>query len=167
MRFNNWTRKALFFVIAASISSFAYADVSTIIVDPSSLSYDMSPTTYSNSPTTYSNASTTYANSETTYSNAATTYANSKNTYGNGKNGSKRILTQDNQYLGYYVTNDDGVTNFFGQNGKRFGYNPAGDTTAIFYTKGKQWCGVIGSYQNQTVLGLSQKCYYLLLSQTE
>ncbi|MBR9807341.1 MAG: hypothetical protein GYB49_08980 [Alphaproteobacteria bacterium] len=154
-------------VLVSVAAGPAFGDVTAIIVDPSSLSYEMAPTNYANSPSNYNNSSTNYANSSSNYGNASSNYDNSKSNYKNGKNGSRRILTEDNQYVGYYVTNDDGVTNFFGRDGQRFGYNPSGETSAVFYTKGNLWCGVIASYQNQLALGLSQKCYFLLLSQAD
>lgn len=134
------------------------ADILAIQIDPDSLPYDLSPNTYDNRATTYENRSTTYENRETTYENRGSTYENRPSTYGNGKNGDRRVVSEDREYLGYYVFSENGVVNFFSESGDRVAYMPAGGHTQSVFLSDGGWCGTIGKQGRSRVLGLSRNC---------
>lgn len=147
---------------SVSVISPSWADIRAIIINENSLPYNLSPSNYDNSPSNYDNSSSNYDNSVSNYHNSPSNYDNSSSNYDNGSNGDRRIISEDNKFLGYYVFGADGIINFYSAGGERVGYIPSGGhTQSIFSESG--WCGTMGEQQGRTVLGLTQSCFYRFL----
>ncbi|MBM6595953.1 hypothetical protein [Microvirga pudoricolor] len=136
-----------------------HADILAVIIDAAGLPYDLSPNKYDNSPDKYDNSSDKYDNSVDKYDNSPSKYDNSPAKYDNGINGKRRVISQDNKMLGYYVFSPGGVLNFYNMSGKRIAYMPAGGRTQSIFTE-KAWCGTMGNRSGAVVLGLTKPCYY-------
>lgn len=138
------------------------ADVMAIVIAENGLPYDLSPSNYDNSSSNYENSSSNYDNSISNYDNSPSNYDNSPSNYENTINGSRRIISENQDFLGYYVFGSKGIINFYSTNGERVGYLPGGGhTQSIFSEEG--WCGTMGDFQGQTVAGFTQSCFYKLL----
>lgn len=147
---------------SVSMGSASWADIRAIVINENSLPYDLSPSNYDNSPSNYDNSSSNYDNSVSNYDNSPSNYDNSPSNYDNGINGDRRVVSEDNTFLGYYVFGSDGIINFYTAGGERIGYIPSGGhTQSIFSENG--WCGTMGEQQGRPVLGLTQSCYYRFL----
>ena len=128
------------------------------VIDGSSLPYDLNESNYQNSPGNYENSSGNYENSVGNYSNSPGNYKNSRGNYENGMSGSRRLITERNEFLGYYVYSDHGVLNFYNASGKRIAFMPkGGHTTSVFGER--EWCGTVGEDGGELVLGLTQGCF--------
>ncbi|MCB1341444.1 MAG: hypothetical protein KDK24_10350 [Pseudooceanicola sp.] len=148
-----------FWMILGGVSM---ADIRVIVIDEHRLPYDLGPSKYSNSPSNYDNSPSNYENSESNYGNSPSNYANSSSNYKNSINGDRRVVSEDNTFLGYYVFGPDGIINFYSAGGNRIGYIPGGGhTQSIFSENG--WCGTMGERRRQPILGLTQSCYYRFL----
>lgn len=137
----------------------ARADLRAIIIDENGLPYDLSPANYANNPANYANSPANYDNSDANYDNSPANYNNSSANYKNGINGADRIISENNEFLGYYVFTNNNRMNLFSASGERIGYIPGGEghTNSVFSASG--WCGTLGENNNQTVLGLTEDCY--------
>ena len=131
-------------VLTLLISQFASADLTVVVVNPSSLPHDLGPSNYDNKASNYDNK--------------ASNYDNRRSNYANGPTGSRRLLTEDDLYAGYYVTRSDGHINYFYANGTRFGFTSKGGHTDSVFSDGS-WCGTRGEIDGISVLGLEQRCY--------
>ena len=141
----------------------AFADLNVIILDENRLPYDLSKSRYENSASNYENSISNYENSKSNYDNSESNYTNSSSNYENGSNGERRLISNRNEFLGYYVFADTGVMNFFNTAGKRVGYKPNNpDTKSVFSASG-EWCGTLGNQDGAIVLGLSENCFYRFL----
>ena len=118
-----------------SVTSFG--DLRVIEINSSSLPYDLRP--------------------DYLYNQSSYYYNQSSYSY-NGRDGTRRLLTENDTYIGYYVPRDDGHINYFFSNGKRFGYTPQGGHTQSIFSDGA-WCGTIGEIDGERVLGLKSTCY--------
>ena len=148
--------------LSVSMAGSLWADIRAIVINENSLPYDLSPSNYDNSPSNYDNSSTNYDNSVSNYDNSPSNYDNSPSNYDNGIHGDRRVISEDNTFLGYYVFGSDGIINFYSASGERVGYIPGGGhTQSIFSENG--WCGTMGQQQGRTVLGLTQSCFYKFL----
>ena len=145
-------------VLTLLISQFASADLTVVVVNPSSLPHDLGPSNYDNKASNYDNKESNYDNKASNYDNKASNYDNSRSNYANGPKGSRRLLTEDDLYTGYYVTRSDGHINYFYANGTRFGFTPKGGHTDSVFSDGS-WCGTRGEIDGISVLGLEQHCY--------
>ncbi len=155
MRIISWIIALVIFFYSAN----ARADILVFAIDKDGLSYDLSPNNYDNSPSNYDNSSSNYDNSESNYDNSTSNYDNSKSNYDNSNAGNRRlVLKKDNKFLGYYVYSKGGVLNFFNKTG-RVAYMPnGGHTRSIFSSSGNEWCGTLGEYNGEIVLGVTQNC---------
>jgi len=136
----------------------ARADMTAIIIDENGLPFDLSPSNYTNSPANYDNSPENYDNSDANYDNSPANYNNSPANYENGINGKQRIISEDNEFLGYYVFTSNNRMNLFDASGNRIGYIPGGGhTNSVFSESG--WCGTLGENNGQTVLGFTKDCY--------
>jgi hypothetical protein len=145
-------------LLTVLISPFASSDLTVVIVNPSSLPYDLRPSNYDNKASNYNNKESNYDNKASNYGNKASNYDNRRSNYANGPQGSRRLLTEDDLYMGYYVTRSDGHINYFYANGTRFGFTPKGGHTDSVFSDGS-WCGTRGEIDGISVLGLEQRCY--------
>lgn len=151
----------LIFVLSLFLPLKVFADYKIILVDESGLPHSLSSSKYSNSPSKYSNSPSKYSNSESKYSNSPSKYSNSSSKYSNGSSGKNRLLTENNEYVGYYVFTDDDIINFFNSEGKRIAYNPNLDETqSLFHSTKSKWCGTFGSFGGKRVIGFVPSCYY-------
>lgn len=146
-------------ILFYSIPISANADIFMIIIDEKILPYNLSPDNYDNSPSKYDNSSSKYENSSDNYENSASKYENSPAKFENGISGNRRIISAENEFIGYYVYNDKGILNFYNTSGARVAFMPAGgQTTSVFMDDA--WCGTLGTKDGNTVIGVSIKCYY-------
>ena len=152
--------KLTFFLMLLTLTVPAHADIVAIVVDENSVPYDLNSANYSNNPSNYANSSANYANASSTYGNSPSTYTNSSSTYENGPSGERNILDESGRRLGYYVTSQDGVTNFFNED-DRVAYIPSGGhTQSLFDSESGGWCGTVGKNDGKTVLGLTRTCFF-------
>jgi hypothetical protein len=150
----------LYLVAFFALPQVAVADILAILIDPNSLPFDLSQNNFANSPGNFANSDGNFANSEGNFANSPGNFANSDGNYANGMNGENRIISEDNQFLGYYVFSDSGVMNLYSANGNRIAYMPSGGhTQSLFFNQGG-WCGTIGESNGKTVLGLARNCYF-------
>lgn len=151
---------AVYLVAFFALPQVAAADILAILINPDSLPFDLSQNNFANSPGNFANSDGNFANSEGNFANSSGNFANSDGNYANGINGENRIISEDNQFLGYYVFSDSGVMNLYSANGNRIAYMPSGGhTQSLFFNQGG-WCGTIGENSGKTVLGLAQNCYF-------
>lgn len=147
------------FILFYSIPLSANADIIMIVIDEKLLPYNLSPDSYDNSSSKYDNSSSKYENSSDNYDNSSSNYDNSPSKYDNGIGGDRRIISENNKFIGYYVYNDKGILNFYNTSGARVAFMPAGgQTTSVFMDDA--WCGTLGTKDGDTVIGVSIKCYY-------
>ena len=163
MKLDRWgTMKAKLGTSVLSICAFlanpSFADLNVIVIDEGSLPYELSPSRYENSPSKYENSSSKYENSSSKYENSESRYENSSLKYDNGPSGNRRLITTENEFLGYYVFADSGVLNFFNTAGKRISYRPSNPDTKSVFTVDGDWCGSIGKNQGALVLGITENC---------
>lgn len=155
-----------FLVLAAllnlALMTSTKADLLVVIVDENRLPYELSSKNYDNSPSNYDNSISNYENSDSNYSNSESNYDNSKSNYDNSKSGNRRLISQDNKFVGYYVYSDTGVLNFFNAFGKRVAFMPKSAKNQSVFTGGR-WCGTVASQNGQPVFAMSEQCYYRFL----
>jgi len=104
---------------SVSLAGPLWADLRAIIINENSLPYNLSPSNYDNSPSNYDNSSSNYDNSASNYDNSPSNYDNSSSNYDNGRNGDRRVISDDNTFLGYYVFGSGGIINFYSAGGER------------------------------------------------
>jgi hypothetical protein len=146
------------------ISPFSSSDLTVVVVNPSSLPYDLGPSNYDNNASNYDNNESNYDNNVSNYDNNESNYDNSRSNYANSPQGSRRLLTEDDLYIGYYVRRSDGHINYFYTSGTRFGFTPKGGHTDSVFSDGS-WCGTRGEIDGISVLGLEQRCYEKLIEE--
>jgi hypothetical protein len=141
----------------------ASADLSLIVVDESQLPHELSGSRYENSSSNYANSASNYDNSGSNYSNSESNYENSASNSANGANGDRRLISSENEFMGYYVFSSNGVINFFNASGKRIAYKPYNADTKSVFTSSGDWCGTLGNSNNELALGVSESCYFRFL----
>ena len=140
------------------------AEMMVVLINPNSLSYELGPSNYNNSPLNYENSYLNYDNSINNYDNSSSNYNNMPSNYENSF-GINRLYDQNNMIVGYSVYSPIGTLNIFSVSGKRLGYVPASyNTQSIFSSEDSIWCGTLGIINGINVVGLTQSCYYRLLS---
>lgn len=145
-------------IVLLTISTSARADFLVIPVRASTLPYDLSPDNYDNSPSNYDNSSSNYDNSSSNYDNSSSNYDNSRSNYDNGPSGKRRLVSENGEYIGYYVFSKKGVLNLYARS-KRVAYMPSGgNTQSFFLSEGSGWCGTIGNMNGKTVIGMTSNC---------
>jgi len=142
-------------------SGAALADMKVLTINVSALPYDLSPSKYDNSPSKYGNSISNYANSDSNYANSTSNYTNSSSNYANSRSGANRLIF-DNTFVGYYVENGAGVTNFFSASGKRVLYNPE-DSSAVFTNTGRYVGALALNSSKSIVLALTPEGVKALL----
>lgn len=146
-------------ILFSSFPKQAYADILMLVIDEKLLPYNLNPDKYDNSPDKYDNSSSKYENSSDNYENSSSKYENSPAKFENGISGNRRIISEENEFLGYYVYNDKGILNFYNKSGVRVAFMPAGGQTPSVFME-DAWCGTLGTKDGNTVIGVSVKCYY-------
>ncbi|MER9886827.1 hypothetical protein NKJ48_14245 [Mesorhizobium sp. M0114] len=148
----------LLLITSSFCANPALADILAIIINAKGLPYELNPSNYDNNPSNYDNSSSNYDNSDSNYDNSGSNYDNSPSNYDNGINGKRRIITEDNKFLGYYVFSSGGVLNFYSSTGIRVAYTPRGGRTKSVFSN-NAWCGTMGQRSGSVVLGITLSCY--------
>ncbi len=150
--------KRVVLTLGLLMSQFSVADLTVVVVDPSSLPYDLGPSNIDNQASSLRNNESGFGNGASSFGNQASSFDNRRSNYANGPEGSRRLLTEDDLYVGYYVTRSNGHINYFYASGTRFGFTPSGGHTDSIFSGGS-WCGTIGQVDGLSVLGLTRPCY--------
>ena len=143
----------------------ANADIVVTNIVESSLPYSLSPQNYELSPSNYANSVSNYENSPSNYNNSNSNYENSPSNYANSTNGKRSILIDERGKLvrnGYYVLNDDGVTNFYSPKGKRIFYSPKA-SVGVYHGEKGFFCGALAKFDGKLRLALTEKGQKILL----
>jgi hypothetical protein len=154
--------KLLLFTI---ITTFARADIQIFPVDEKKLPYQYSPANFDISPSNFKNTISNFDNSSSNFNNLSSNFENSPSNYENTKNGNRSIIVEEENKLihyGYYVSTDNGVTNFFSVKGKRIFYSPKGSKGVYHGTKGF-FCGVMAKIEGEMRLALTEQGMRVLL----
>ena len=150
-------------IFCALVPTTSWADLRMVVIDEDQLPYELGPSRYENSPTNYDNSPTNYDNSATNYDNSPTNYDNSASNYDNGESSGRTLRGDRGERLGYYVLSEEGVINFYtGSPARRVAFLPSDGHTQSAFSEGG-WCGVLGNIDGETVLALSQTCFYRFL----
>lgn len=128
----DFINRSLGLIFLVIMGGSLWADIRAIIINENSPPYDLSPSNYDNSPSNCDNSSSNYDNSVSSYDNSPSNYDNSSGNYDNGINGDRRVIFEDNTFLGYYVFGSDGIINFYISGSERVGYIPSGGTPRVF-----------------------------------
>ena len=152
----------LVLIMLSILVSNVYGDLLIVTIKESELPFDLSPSNYDNSPSNYDN-------SVSNYDNSPTNYENSSSNYENGKNGDRRLLVEEGSshfFVGYYVMNDNGVTNYFSVAGKRLFYTPA-KASGVFHGGKGFFCGVLAKpkFKNELRLILTEQGQKVLFAE--
>ena len=153
-------------ILLACLSCHLCADLVVVHIDEDDLPYSLSPQKYELSPSNYANSISKYENSPSKYSNSSTKYDNSPTKYDNTINGTRSILVEKDgrfYHTGYYVVNEDGVTNFYSRKGKRLFYSPKASVGLYDGEKG-YFCGVLAKVSGKTKLVLTEKGQKVLMT---
>ena len=159
----------LVLIMLSIVGSNVYGDLLIVTIKESELPFDLSPSNYDNSPSNYDNSVSNYNNSPSNYNNSPTNYENSSSNYKNGKNGDRRLLVEEGSshfFVGYYVMNDNGVTNYFSVAGKRLFYTPA-KASGVFHGGKGFFCGVLAKprFKNELRLMLTEQGQKVLFAE--
>ena len=159
----------LVLIMLSIVGSNVYGDLLIVTIKESELPFDLSPSNYDNSPSNYDNSVSNYDNSPSNYDNSPTNYENSSSNYKNGKNGDRRLLVEEGSshfFVGYYVMNDNGVTNYFSVAGKRLFYTPA-KASGVFHGGKGFFCGVLAKprFKNELRLMLTEQGQKVLFAE--
>ena len=152
----------LVLIMLSILVSNVYGDLLIVTIKESELPFDLSPSNYDNSPSNYDN-------SVSNYDNSPTNYENSSSNYENGKNGDRRLLVEEGSshfFVGYYVMNDNGMTNYFSVAGKRLFYTPA-KASGVFHGGKGFFCGVLAKprFKNELRLILTEQGQKVLFAE--
>jgi len=152
-------------LLVAILATIARANILVIAIEEKKLPYELSPKNYDLSSANYDNSVSNYDNSPSNYDNSSSNYDNSPSNYDNTVNGDRSILVEEEKKLihyGYYITNKEGLTNFYSPKGKRLFYSPKGSMGLYHGTKGF-FCGAIAKVQGKIRLALTEQGQRVLL----
>jgi len=152
-------------LLIAFAATVLRADIIVVRVDEKTLPYELSPKNYDLSPSNYDNSVSNYDNSPSNYDNSSSNYDNSPSNYDNTIKGDRSILVKEGQkmlHYGYYVTNKNGVTNYYSPKGKRLFYRPKGGK-GLYHGKKGFFCGVVAKVDGEIRLALTEEGERVLL----
>ena len=117
------------------------ADINTVEMIESEIPRNICIESYELSPRNHDNSILNHNNSESNSDNRSAILDNAPMNFKNYM-GERKIYGLDKFPCGYYVTNSNGVTNFFSRRGKRLFYNPKkGD--GLYQGQTGEFCGII------------------------
>jgi hypothetical protein len=141
------------------LCNLLHADLLVGIVAEAALPHSLSPRNFDNSEKKFDNSVKKFDNSDKKFNNTSKNFENSPRKFENTARGTRSIVIEkDGQlvHVGYYATNEDGVTNFFSPEGERLFFSPPG-TSALFHSTEGHFCGAIGKAEGKTRLLLTEE----------
>ena len=158
-------KPSIFLFVFAVLTQPLVADIIVATVQENKLPYELSPNNYDLLPSNYGNSVSNYDNSSSNYDNASSNYDNAPSNYANTISGDRSILVEENGkfiHYGYYVTNKNGVTNYYSPKGKRLFFSPKG-AKGLYHGEKGFFCGVIAKVGGKLRLVLTEQGERVLL----